>query len=109
MIGNGHYEVQHKVLGTKYRLKAHNGSLRLFDINSDLFIRHINEMYLREWYNIGNKLPSEPKLYNISWVVNGSIKEVIQMKASYAVCVHKIAELQRTSHKSGKLIISLCE
>lgn len=106
---NGHYEITHKSLGTKYRLKSYSGSLRLYDINTDLFIRRINEIYLKEWYTVDSKLSTNPKLYNISWVVNGIIKEVIQMNASYAVCSHKVNELGRTTHKSGKLLIKQIE
>ncbi len=102
---NGTAEIQHKLLGTKYTLKANSGSLRLYDINSGLFIRTINESYLKEFYDIKESTkPTEPKLYNIHWIVNGIVKERIPTNCSYAVCMHKISEMKRTSHKTGLLV-----
>lgn len=109
-ITNGRYIITQKSLGIKYILQANSGSLRVYDINSNMFIRRITEFYLHEFYDIEeSKTPEENKLYNISWVVNGSIKEVIQTKSSYIICQFKVNQMQQTTHKIGKLIIKLIE
>ncbi|MCC7514576.1 MAG: hypothetical protein IT212_07770 [Bacteroidia bacterium] len=100
---NGSYPVEHRTLGTKYTLKAYNGSLRLFDVNTDIFIRRINEPYLKEWYYLGERMKSETTLWDIVWFVDGRVKEKIPMRASYGICMHRLNELKRSSHKSGLL------
>ncbi len=100
---NGRYEATHKTLGTKYILRSTGGSLRLYDTNG-LFIKTTDQLTLDKWYNISeNKITDKPKLYDIAWWVNGKQKELIQMKASYGICVHKINELKQSSHKIGLL------
>ena len=100
---NRHYKIIHKTLSTEYRLKAHNGSLKLFDLNSDQYIRTINESYLKEWYTIYGQLPIIQKLYDICYWQNGSLKETIPVNGTYAVCVSKINQLKNSSHKNGLL------
>ncbi len=105
---NGSYEITHRVLNTKYILKHRNGSFKLYDINRDTFLRTITESYLNEWYAVGNKINEENKLYDIIHFVNGKEQGTILMKASYAVCVHKINELKQNSHTIGLLKPILC-
>ncbi len=102
---NGSYTIVHKQLGTKYLLKVYNGSLRLHDPINDQFLRRINEGYLKEFYEVVEKLKAPTKLYNLEWIVAGKVKETINVGASYPVALTKFNELKRTSHRSGLLRI----
>lgn len=102
---NGNYKCVHKVLGTEYILKAYNGSLCLLDKNTHVYLRTINDIYLREWYTTSDKLPVEKKMYDIHWMVAGRVKQIVDTNLPYAVCKSKVYHLSHSTHRFGKLII----
>jgi hypothetical protein len=105
IIANGRYNVKHRTLETEYILKAYNGTFKLMDKNTEVYIRTITHFYLHEFYTISDKLPAEKKFYDIHWMVAGKAKEIIQMNAPYAVCKSKVQHLSHSTHRFGKLLI----
>jgi len=52
------------------------------------------------------KTPSKTKLYTIQWIVNGVVKEELNINnpRPIAVTYWWIKKLEATSHKTGKLV-----
>ena len=103
MLGHGTYKVKHKQLNTEYRLIMHKGKYKLTDLNNN-FIKYLQEGVVREFYDIIEKLPARDKNWNIVYYVNGSIRETINVNASYGVVRKKIGDMKRISHKIGLLV-----
>lgn len=49
------------------------------------------------------KQPKPTPLYNIVWIVNGVVKETIQVNGSKALAMYKAKQLKETTHKIGLL------
>jgi len=52
------------------------------------------------------KAPSKTKLYTIQWIVNGVVRDELNINNPRPIAVTKwwIRELSTTSHKTGKLV-----
>jgi len=45
----------------------------------------------------------QPKRYNIVWIVNGKVKETIQLNGSLSLAKWKAKQLRQTTHRTGLL------
>ncbi len=98
---NGRYEITIKGTGSKFILKVKSGEYRMYNETGKIFIKYLREDILKDLFTVKTLQP-EPKLYDIQYWINGSVKETIPMNASYPVCVHRINQIKQ-SYSSGLL------
>lgn len=94
---NGRYTCLLRATRMEVTFTAYNGSIKLWNG------RYISEAILKEHYTEPTRIVSEKKTYNIHWIVGGVIKEVINCRASWPVCKHKINTM-KGKYTFGKLI-----
>jgi hypothetical protein len=49
-------------------------------------------------------MKTEEKLYDLKWMVNGVVKETLEVRRPKWLIITQINKLQKTTHKMGKLI-----
>ena len=46
---------------------------------------------------------TKPQLYNLVWIVNGKVKEIVMRNATKPLCLFKKRNLEKTTHRTGLL------
>lgn len=64
--------------------------------------RQISEKIFKDYYVVGDKIKQSPAKYDIAWIVNGRIKEMIPVNGAYGLCKSKITQIKR-NYSFGEL------
>lgn len=100
---NGKYSCVLRGTSSKRTLIAFNGTYKIFQDSK--FIAFIDLPTLHNLYEVGAKQTRANQLYNIAYIINGTIRETITVNGPYAVCKSRISLMKRSTHKSGLLLI----
>lgn len=101
---NGKYLLKHKMLQVGYHLIVNDGIYKLLNAKTDEFIKYTTLDKVNEFCEVVKKYPSGNKLWNLAYYINGKLIETIKTSAPYAIAITKARTLQRTTHKSGKVV-----
>ncbi len=108
---NGMYKYKHNHLNDEVYVKAYNNEITLHildSINGPIrlieYVGRISEDKLKADYTFVEEVKQNCK-WNLVYY-NGKVKQsTLVNNAAFGICMAKKKELQRTTHKGGKLLI----